>query len=233
MRTNRLLTVVVVLFVSVVSVAENNEDIKKKISEIKKSSQYLYAETTAATEEEAHNIAEEMLYNEINEWAARKKKLQNSVNLAVHNKQSLWTTVSLPRGNMFRAFIYVKKSDILPVENSEVIDNVNATSNGGKVMKSSVEDLYPESVVMLAGCTEYADVTAKIKQLKSEGKLISYARYAQLDNPDACYLVIYNKEGKVMAVLSPGRQRYNVNTGCADSVANYSGCGAIGLMLNE
>lgn len=233
MKTNRLLSALVALLVAAFAAADGNDEIKKKINSIKKDSQYLYAEATASTEDEAHDIAEEILYDEINEWAATKKKLQNSANLAVNNKQSLWTTISLPRGNMYRSFIYVKKSDILPVENSEVIGNASVLPDEGGDMQSAVEEIWPEAVATLAGCTEYADLAAKIKQMKAEGKLKSYARYAQLDNPDACYLAIYNKEGKVLAILSPGGDRRNVATGRPDGVGNYSGCGAIGFMVDE
>ena len=233
MITNRLLSVLVAMLVAAFATADGNDETKKKINSIKKDSQYLYAEATASTEDEAHDIAEEILYDEINEWAATKKKLQNSASLAVNNKQSLWTTISLPRGNMFRSFIYVKKSDILPVENSEVIGNANVVPDKAGTMESTVEEIWPEAVTTLAGCTEYTDLAAKIKQMKAEGKLESYARYAQLDNPDACYLAIYNKEGKVLAILSPGSDRRNVATGRPDGVKNYSGCGAIGFMVNE
>ena len=78
-----------------------------------------------------------------------------------------------------------------------------------------------------------AALERKLQQMKAEGKLESYARYAQLDNPEACYLAIYNKEGKVLAILSPGSDRRNVATGRPDGVKNYSGCGAIGFMVNE
>ncbi len=233
MITNRLLSVLVAMLVAAFATADGNDETKKKINSIKKDSQYLYAEATASTEDEAHDIAEEILYDEINEWAATKKKLQNSASLAVNNKQSLWTTISLPRGNMFRSFIYVKKSDILPVENSEVIGNANVVPDKAETMESTVEEIWPEAVTTLAGCTEYTDLAAKIKQMKAEGKLESYARYAQLDNPEACYLAIYNKEGKVLAILSPGSDRRNVATGRPDGVKNYSGCGAIGFMVNE
>ena len=176
---------------------------------------------------------EEMLYEEVNEWAATKKKLQNSVNIAVNNKQSLWTTISLPRGNMFRSFIYVKKSDILPVENSDIINNTNIQPSEVTALQSSIEKILPKTVETLAECTEYSDFVSKVKQFKTEGKLRSYARYAQLDNPEVCYLAIYNKDGKIVAILSPGNERHNINTGNPDSVANYSGCGAIGFVLDE
>ena len=163
MITNRLLSVLVAMLVAAFATADGNDETKKKINSIKKDSQYLYAEATASTEDEAHDIAEEILYDEINEWAATKKKLQNSASLAVNNKQSLWTTISLPRGNMFRSFIYVKKSDILPVENSEVIGNANVVPDKAETMESTVEEIWPEAVTTLAGCTEYTDLAAKIK----------------------------------------------------------------------
>ena len=71
----------------------------------------------------------------------------------------------------------------------------------------------------------------KVKQMTADGRIKDYARYASLVNPDKCYLVIYNREGKVVAVLTPGPDRRNVKTGQADGVKNYSGCGAIGLEL--
>ena len=229
MRAKRLLFVLAALLVFAFAKADNSNDIKKKINSIKKNSQYLYAEATAPTEDEAYDIAEEMLYEEVNEWAATKKKLQNSVNIAVNNKQSLWTTISLPRGNMFRSFIYVKKSDILPVENSDIINNTNIQPSEVTALQSSIEKILPKTVETLAECTEYSDFVSKVKQFKTEGKLRSYARYAQLDNPEVCYLAIYNK----VAILSPGNERHNINTGNPDSVANYSGCGAIGFVLDE
>ena len=90
---------------------KQNNEIKKQINSIKKSSQYLYGEVTAPTLEEAKNLAQESLYEKINEWVATKKKLQDGRNIVVNNKKEIYGEVSLPRGNMFRSFIYVKKSD--------------------------------------------------------------------------------------------------------------------------
>ena len=165
MRAKRLLFVLAALLVFAFAKADNSNDIKKKINSIKKNSQYLYAEATAPTEDEAYDIAEEMLYEEVNEWAATKKKLQNSVNIAVNNKQSLWTTISLPRGNMFRSFIYVKKSDILPVENSDIINNTNIQPSEVTALQSSIEKILPKTVETLAECTEYSDFVSKVKLL--------------------------------------------------------------------
>lgn len=88
----------------------NTDEIKKQINKIKKNNQYIYAESTAPTETDARNYAEEKLYEEINVWVETRRKLKKSSNLVVNNKKELWTILEMPRGsNMFRSFIYVKK----------------------------------------------------------------------------------------------------------------------------
>lgn len=224
-----VLLLVAMLALSATNTAANpTDDVKKQINSIKKSSLYIYAEATLPTEEEAHDLAEEILYEEINAWAARQKKLRKSTNFVVNNRKELWVSLSLPRGNMYRSFLYVKKSDILPADNSDVIENTTqAVTTEVAVEKERV----PDAVATIAACTLYTDMAAKIKQLKTEGQIVSYARYASLDEPDAYYLAVYNTAGQVVAVLTPGKERRNVKTGEADSTANYKGCGAIGFKV--
>lgn len=204
------------------------DDVKKQINKIKKSSQYIYAESTAPTEADARAYAEERLYDEVNKWVATQKKLKGSANLVVNNRKELWTTLSMPRGsNMFRYFVYVKKSDILPTENAVVIANENLPA-----VEEKLQPTLPEAIQVVADYTDYYKMAEKVKQLKEEGKIEEYARYASLDDPDECYLVIYNKEAQVVAVLTPGPERLNVKTGKPDGIANYRGCGAIGIKVD-
>ena len=204
------------------------DDVKKQINQIKKSSQYIYAESTAPTEADARTYAEERLYDEVNKWVATQKKLKGSASLVVNNRKELWTTLSMPRGsNMFRYFVYVKKSDILPTENAVVIANENLPA-----VEEKLQPTLPEAIQVVADYTDYYKMAEKVKQLKEEGKIEEYARYASLDDPDECYLVIYNKEAQVVAVLTPGPERLNVKTGKPDGIANYRGCGAIGIKVD-
>lgn len=221
--------------------ADDIEDlkIKKEINRVKKSNLYLYAEAVADSAEEAYNMAQEMLYDEVNEWAAKKRSLQGASNLVINNQQSLWTSLSLKRGKMARVFIYVKKSDILPATNSEMIANKTAIPQLNATVEQidnndenfSVEHHYPEAVKALLTCTEYKDFVTKLQQLKSDGQVNSYDRYSRLTNPEDCYLAIYNTEGKMVTILSPGKSRTNVATGQTDGVENYKGCGAIGFTV--
>ena len=224
----RLLLIAILSCLPLVTLfADQTDEVKKQINKIKKSTQYIYAESTASSEDEARSYAEERLYEEVNTWVATQKKMKQSANLVINNKKELWTTLSMPRGsNMFRSFIYVKKSDIIPGESAVVISN-----NSLPAVEESIGASLPEVVEVIADCTEYSDMVAKIKAMEAEGKIKSYARYAALGNPDNCYLIIYNEAGKVVAVLTPGTERRNVKTNKVDGVKNYSGCGAIGFEL--
>lgn len=224
----KLLLIPLMLFMAIVGTsAQDNKEMKRQINNVKKSNLYLYGESTATTLEEAKSQAEDILHERINEWVAKKKQMQNSRNIVVNNKKEILSEMSMPRGNMQRSFIYVKKSDIIAADNTEVIKN--NTSLMPKVSK--VEEMQPEAVVTLCACTEYNDLATKIKHLKAIGKIESYARYASLDKPEEYYLAIYNTAGKVVAILSPGESRKNMKTNEIDNITNYSGCGAIGFKV--
>lgn len=220
-----LLSITLCLLALTAAQAGPTDDVKKEINKIKKSSQYIYAESTAPTEEDARAYAEERLFDEVNKWVSTQKKMKGSANLVVNNRKELWTTLSMPRGtNMYRYFVYVRKKDIIPTDNAVVIANESRPA-----VEEKLQPVLPEAVNLLAGITDYYAMAEKVKQLKAEGKIEDYGRYASLDDPDECYLIIYNREGKVVAILTPGPERLNVKTNQPDGVANYSGCGAIGI----
>ena len=233
MKTKLLLTLLFSCFSLVFGFA--NDDVKKEINRVKKNNQYIYAESTASTLEEAKDFAEELLLNRINEWVAKKRSLRNSPNLVINNRQEYWSNFTMRRGsNMYRYFIYVKKNDIIPSENSVVLTkDQGPTEESGQIETEVAQPkpVYPEPVEILAACTEYNDMVNKMKALKAEGKVKFYARYASLENPANYYLVIYNRAGQVVALLTPGEERTNVKTNKKEGVSNYKGCGAIGFNL--
>lgn len=220
-----LLSITLCLLALTAAQAGPTDDVKKEINKIKKSSQYIYAESTAPTEEDARAYAEERLFDEVNKWVSTQKKMKGSANLVVNNRKELWTTLSMPRGtNMFRYFVYVRKKDIIATDNAVVIENESRPA-----VEEKLQPVLPEAISLLAGITDYYAMAEKVKQLEAEGKIKGYDRYASLDDPDKYYLIIYNKEAKVVAILTPGPDRLNVKTNQPDGVANYSGCGAIGI----
>ena len=109
---------------------ENQAELKSKVNEIKKSPDYIYAEATRETAEEAKSAAEEQLYNNINIWVAHEKDLRGAKHVVVAQTKSDYEEYQLQRGNMTRAFLYVKKSDIITGDNVRVLD-VNPLKEGG------------------------------------------------------------------------------------------------------
>ena len=235
MRTIKLACFVAALMISAVAFAQNSEEAKKTINSIKKNSQYIYAEATAATQQDAKGLAEEILYEEINSYVASKKKMRINPKIVINNRKELVSSLALPRGNMFRSFIYVKKSDVLAVENSEMIGN--KTSNGETAaatttpVVSTVTPVYADEVKQVMACSTFDEVKNLMTKLKSEGKIRHFGGYASLEDPDPYYLAIYNRQYQIVAVLTPGPNRTNTKTGEEDKVTNYKGCGAVGFVL--
>ena len=228
MKTKYLLTVVGLLLCCLTVSAQDTDAMKKEISSVKKSSQYLYGEAVAATAAEAKDMAEDLLYTEINKWADSQKKMSGKA-IVVSNKKEFQNEVALPRGNMFRCFIYVKKSDIISADNATVVREASEVP----APQSTVSASYPETVLTIASYTDYHQMANKIKELKAAEKIGHYAFYGNLERPEIYYLVIYNQQGEVLSVLTPGQQRTNVKTGQPDKIGNYSGCGAIGFTVNK
>lgn len=238
MKTKFCLMLLLILQTLTGSYAQQTEEQKKEINKIKKSSLYLYAETTMPDKEEAMMTAIDMLKDEAQRWVSEKKKKQETDvdwEVVMTNVTQSYNKIELPRGNMYRAFAYVKKSDVITGKNVIVSDV--------KIPESEVEEIkeapdpqpaeQPEAIKRLLALKMYDEVPACVETLKKEGLITEYNRYASLPNPDDYVLIIYNRAGEVEAILSEGAERINMRTLQADGVANYKGRGAIGVKLSK
>ena len=220
---------------------DNQAELKSKVNEIKKSPDYIYAETTRETAEEAKSAAEEQLYNNINIWVAQEKKLRGAKQVIVTQAKADYEEYQLQRGNMVRAFLYVKKSDIIAADNVRVLDVNPLKEDEAKEDEAQQPAADPQPatpaveisplVKELAGIATIQAFGTRIKELKAQGKVGVYGKYKELTDPDNCLLVIYNRQGTIEAVLTAGAQRYNAATALPDAIANYPGCAAIGFTL--
>ena len=220
---------------------ENQAELKSKVNEIKKSPDYIYAETTRETAEEAKSAAEEQLYNNINIWVAQEKKLRGAKQVIVAEAKADYEEYQLQRGNLVRAFLYVKKSDIIACDNVRVLDVNPLKEDEAKEDEAQQPAADPQPatpaveisplVKELAGIATIQAFGTRIKELKVQGKVGVYGKYKELSDPDNCLLVVYNRQGTIEAVLTAGAQRYNAATALPDAIANYPGCAAIGFTL--
>jgi len=73
-----------------------------------------------------------------------------------------------------------------------------------------------------------------MEPLKQRGDIRDYGKYATAENPEECYLIVYDPAGNIKALLGKGKDiRPNLKTGRDDSIDNYRGCGAIWFRLSD
>lgn len=299
MRIKTFALALPLFFTSLCAVGQEVTDVKAQINQIKKNtSDYIYAEITATTEPDAKMLAEDLLYEEINKWAATQQNLQASQKFLVNNKTSCITTLSTTRGNMFRCFMYIRKSDIQNANNADLVENTNIKSDRNVQTSTSVQtstpalpdstsqtttvpeavqseveaqtvstsqpittvqpiaeepavkeekvvtqsntqdvtetgsrSLYPQVVKTLATLRTYSDMIAKAQAYKTLGDIVELVTNKFPESIEQYYLVIYDQQGRVQALLTPGMQRVNVCTGNDDSEKNYHGCKAFAFKV--
>lgn len=146
---------------------------KALITKVKRSpGTYVYAEATCRTEEEAKSIAEDVFLQNINEYVASQKKLRGANNIVVNNQKGLQQTVTMPRGsNMHRVFMYVKKNDIIPADNSVVLSKEEVAKTETPVPKANTKTeakVAAPTADVTTPKADVAEVKAKSAQPKTE-----------------------------------------------------------------
>lgn len=144
---------------------------KALITKVKRSpGTYVYAEATCRTEEEAKSIAEDVFLQNINEYVASQKKLRGANNIVVNNQKGLQQTVTMPRGsNMHRVFMYVKKNDIIPADNSVVLSKEDVAKTETPAPKANTKTEAKVAAPTADVTTPKADV-AEVKAESAQPK---------------------------------------------------------------
>ena len=253
----RLCSLALVVAYALVATAQPNANAeeKKKIADIKKDEAYLSAEVTTTTADEALRLAHEMLLVSINKWMKGQERFDGATQAVVLNKGKHTEEIVLPRANMHRAFVYVKKSDILPSSDATVLTVQDgqaasvaaeaADADGVAPKAEPAEAAGPVSVAESEAHRTVVDELLKaentgqllktLKALKAGGKISEYVKLGDLKDKNAAeyIMVVFNRDGRVEAVLSEGDTRRNLGTGNADAIGNYKNRGAIGVKVNE
>ena len=124
---------------------------------------------TMPDKEEAMATAIEMLQREAQKWVNEKKKKKETdvdLDLVLTNVSQSYSQMELSRGNMYRAFAYVKKSDILTtrnvivsdLDNSGVRENLTEPVKDKDVKTQSAEQ--PEAIKRLLDLRKYEGIAS-------------------------------------------------------------------------
>jgi hypothetical protein len=212
---------------------------KNTITEVKRApEQYVYAEATCKTVEEAEAVVEEMFLENVNEYVAEVKSDKGKSNVVVNDAKTIRHEITMPRGsNMHRVFIYSKKSDIISSEGPIVVVNPAATVEPTAAETApEVAPTYeiPAVAKEIAKVKTLKELGTTLPQMKRSGRISNFDKYRNISDPSTWYLVLYDATGTISAVLTDVKsngERVNVNTLNVDSLENYPKHAAIGVVI--
>lgn len=245
-----------VFFSSTIALAQESN--KRKIEAVKKSSAYLYGDATLQTERNAVRLACDLLKNEIKDWSVNNNLSYQQFPETILTQYA--DTIIVEKKNHIRAFVYVKTSDLstllskdphtsnadIPIvaTSSHVSEPV---STNPKVQASPQKETPAATkkvttapkrsnpvLERLMAINSFYDLKSVIAPFHNQGFIKSYGKYSTMKDPAECYLIVYDANGSIKAILGKGKDtRENLKTHQPDNVRNYSGCGAIWFKLAE
>lgn len=241
----RITTILIFIGLSL-GVITAQESANQQINEIKRQPDiYLFAESTSEHWSDAQDNARFLLCMEVESWVKSMGRQDSSSGYVAKAKNMIFELKSM-RGERYRAFMYLKKADLMPYtadENVMVIPTAQDHSvmpyvpEPALVTQPTAQQTHtPEASVILTPLeTQMLTVTTGnniapfVQRLKSEGQILNYGRYR--DMPDiACDLFVYNQEQQIVAYLRKTQSGYiNLRSQQKDDIMNYKGCGAIWL----
>ena len=232
-------------FISI-SNAQTVAEVNKSINKVKRDTMYIYAESTTKDLNEAYTNARAILEMQVGEWV-QKQHPSEGIELCIVKAKEHFMQLDTRRGELYRAFVYVKKSDIMTVVDKsevtvfevapsthqnqvEVAPAIIVTEEAPEKEKTVIELTSEEKQMKLV--RSFYEVEPYIKGLKSKGKINAYGKYATMPEDEDCHLFVYDKQGNISALIrKSGNTQYNLNTLKEDNVKNYKNCGAIWFQL--
>jgi hypothetical protein len=224
------------------------QSVAQNINKVKRDTMYIYAESTTKDLNEAYSNARAILEMQVGEWV-RKQHPSEGIELCIVKAKEHFMQLDTRRGELYRAFVYVRKSDIMPIADKSEVTVIEVapvtkpkqveakpaiivTEDKPRVEeKQQVLELTSEEKQMKQ-IRSFYDVEPYINGLKSKGKLNAYGKYATMPKNEDCHMFVYDKQGNISALLrKSGAMQYNLNTLKEDNVKNYKNCGAIWFQL--
>ena len=196
--------------------AQEEDDPIEKMNNIKLEGTYYTGEATAATAQEAEELATFML-------------MENLDGKNVNHLTSQLKKIEIKRGDMTMMFVYVKKEATKEVKKpapaaapKKTFENY--TPNTEKA--SSVIDQLLESQT-------YTAVETILKHAQYDNTAIKYGKPKDMTNIDDCYLIMIDQEWNVAGIISPKTDsgRKDMKTKQLVSSKDYPKCAVICLKI--
>lgn len=228
--------------------AQSGEDLTRRINSIKESSEYIYAESTTRELTEAEENARILLRLNVEDWLSTAVPEEEKA-ACLEKIPALTQEMQARRGILYRAFLYVRKADLVPsvavppgpAVPVVIAEVVYVPEEIPAVMKDeeTVEKV-PEAPVLSAleekmlSVKRFSDVKSFVTSLEKEGVIRDYGKYATMPSGEPCYVFVYDRSGDVVAHIKVTvDQQTDLVTGGADPVSNHKNCGAFWFRVVE
>lgn len=199
---------------------------------------YIVADARAATEDEAYNEAFEKLTSQITDFLKTERKEDYGSDAVYLSRiSSIYDRLtSKISENRYRVMLYVKKSDILPIGNSDnsvVLErqpdgNYGFASDVAAEVPSGEADVnfqtLPEPVLnSLMSARGKQEIVETIQKLRKENKLSSAAAFP-LSQASDFYVVAISPSGSSTILHFDGSHFLNIYTKQIEDMSAYSDC---------
>lgn len=228
--------------------AQSAAEVAKSINAIKRDTMYIYAEATMSHPDSAYFGAKAILEMKVGDWV-RQQHPDEGIELCIVKAKEHFMLLQTRRGDFYRAFVYVRKNDIMPVSDPNEVSvfeiEPKQTPQQPHLEPAIIVEEEPaqtETPVPTLTAEEermkeirsFYNIEPYINDLKRQGKLRDYGKYATMPEDGNCYLFVYNQQGNITALLRKTDEgQLNLNTLKQDNIKNYKNCGAIWFRLKQ
>ena len=244
----KLLFLIMLLCPAMVLWAQSpTENPKQRISEVKQAEdQYIYADQTSVTVEKAVEQAQELLLREVLDYLQQSGETMNDAASILKDQM---VTITVQRGDKFRAFVYIDKQfgkekaeakqEPEKVVEIQKTDSTEASTPVSELVKTEpvvpVADTSASVILQQIGTmTTRLQVYDYITQLQKEGEKVTFVSHPNAEELESMYILLYKRGGAIEAILTPpdGQgKRYNLATGLPDAQANHPSTSINGFIL--
>lgn len=228
-----------------------------EINAIKRNKSCIYAEATLPTEQEAAELAQELLVKYIEDYLKEDTLKGAYSNFVVKDIIGKREKLSMKRGEMVRVFLYVNKEDIIPAKNMMTLQKEepkhtyeeDSHKSSKVIAKEEKTDVQPSptttrsviipinqpSVIMeLLESSSAEDALETLARLKAEYKVKRYGSYGECKDITTVYWLILGEDNTLCAILDKGEnERIDFITNTYTSLKAYSGKSAVWFTLSD
>lgn len=213
--------------------AQENQNSKERISQVLQSEEnFLYADQTCATVEQALERAQAILMREVDAYLKQSGEDDEIVKGAVTEQM---VTITVQRGDKYRAFVYINKAE-LGAETPAAEEVVVQQTDTVQVVETTTPTQGNDVLGQIAAMSSRLQVYDYICQLQKEGEKISFFEHPDADEQANMYLILYKRGGKIDAILTPtdGQGvRLNLATGQPDTKNNHPATSVNGFIYEQ